>query len=1616
MAQQTGVGLGLSTGIGGGFGAGGTGGFQVFVKTADGLPAIFVGADRATAETARDVYFGANPNDLLILDGNEFLFIQLVDESTDPDTVIYQNFRSPDFFDVSGVVTGPAGSASSLIFPSVASRQAFFAVTGNLTLLELNLLCVTNIGGVATSFVWTDPVGPVLVYDDTFWINTPLGASPDSLILGTDGARISSGNQIINFDTAGGQTQTLIGIPYTTGGGSSSPFCYVFTPQVTFNIADVDTSNLVEPQDVQADGFGLTSIYLQSIIVKPHETGILRIQAWIGTADTDPQIIDVEQSISGGDVGNETTIVIPNPVLLRTPEQNLFRFSGVGLEGGLQTSGHFNGQTVPFIDIGAMVASQVGLITQFIDTFTMREGPSNLATFTIEAANTTDKYVVQYADATSNVTTTYGDDGVIDLGVNHLDIVQTTGNITYTQNSVSSDFSVVSVSPEGNLTKNQGSTAILVSGDSSGFFFKQTGVGNTGWVEVIHAASGIVGPLTSTVNALPTWADGAGGSLNSFDNALLTNNGTITNLDIKSPAAGTGTSGFSVSNSLGTLKGELEYIESSDTVELLTTTAQLTFGQGPGAGTVEILGNDTEFLYLTGGNDNAFTIDMSSSPDTNPPFIVANEGSNGATINHHYGSRNPNTVVSGDPGAVYFRSDGTDSTVYVHADASTSVNNWVNLIAAGAGDVSGPGAAVVDNSLTVWNGTSAVDIQSVDNVIVLDDGANLSVTLNTPVNFGTASIVISDESGNEEIRISYDDNSNESDIFLQAATNLIQASGSDFTIQSTSSDVQIRTNNSSSQIEIKASGNDQNAVLSIEAEGANGALFNIFVGDRDPNGNVTGAGPDIYVRGGDTASRIYQNRTFSPGTTTWTELGNVITTQFGVDSTMIISNGTLQDIEVFVPVTTAQTGTTAFINIKSASASGTASGIQLTDTSDAAQSQFIYNELTDTVIITENTANPLTLSTLSGIVAIEPSGSPPSTRLTIESPASLNGCEVSLLNSSGVTRSRFFYDESTDRTAIDGLGTGGLDILSASTIGFAGAAFPDTTALMSWITTGSNGEQVDVFIGSRTPEGNVNANPGSVYFRRSGINSDIYVHRAATSGTTGWVDLFNTGVKSSETSTTNNALALWDGTDGSTIKQDPLIFSVSGASATALEFESPSVSGFVGLTLASSTSTTKLELLYSEGTDASTIDDESGNGLTILAASVLNLNSGSSDSVFIKGLYEFTETGTNSGFDITSPDANGNTDITFRNSAAQRQFRMHWDANADVASIEVFQDTTQLLITSDEQPVNIDVQITDANPILRLTNSENGFDIYSRSNNPAGSVTGTHGDIVVAGNGINNTAIFLQRESTSSSSWGQVELLQKQFEFVNSSGTLSRTHNRIIIDAVGDIVLDIPTPASTSIAEGFEQTVTKNISNTAVITIDTPGFYGHSGNFVMSQRGDTVSYLQTLSSNVILYTTRNVFAAMTRPLSAGETTINGFTGADIDLTIYTVNDITYQGLAEPDQANDLIDFPDVENLTSLGDEYLVELTVVVRWSNNEEITFNLFVDDAGIQTQYPLLMQEQSTGIADERTMHGRTLIRTGTNDTIALDTSIKASFRLITGAMAIFGASIFTVNKIEGK
>lgn len=98
----------------------------------------------------------------------------------------------------------------------------------------------------------------------------------------------------------------------------------------------------------------------------------------------------------------------------------------------------------------------------------------------------------------------------------------------------------------------------------------------------------------------------------------------------------------------------------------------------------------------------------------------------------------------------------------------------------------------------------------------------------------------------------------------------------------------------------------------------------------------------------------------------------------------------------------------------------------------------------------------------------------------------------------------------------------------------------DTGAIVTTANSGANGASTRDFVGTRDPEGNVTGNPGDRYHRVNGVNSGLFIFKAASAGMAGWVEaVTGSGFGNVTTSDTLSATQLLLGNGGADIVTEP---------------------------------------------------------------------------------------------------------------------------------------------------------------------------------------------------------------------------------------------------------------------------------------------------------------------------------------------------------------------------------------------------------------------------------------------------------------------------------------------
>lgn len=379
-----------------------------------------------------------------------------------------------------GFTSGGGGNIdhSGFFFSSTAERDSFFTTSqDNRDLLETNIPCTVTVADETVShYVWTGVNSPS-TYDGNLWALASVQVSSGSIVLGEDGATISSGSRVINFQSSGKDENYIVSAVEYTSSGSETPFYYKLGPESVDFQDSVSDTILTDPLELAETISQPSDLYIVGYTYIPSATGTLRIQKWLGTDDTGPQILDFTQAIGGGEVGTEVYFPLPNPIIQKNGDQVFSRYSGVALRGGIQTSGPHTGLTWNYTKLTGHTANSVDFVTDV--------GGGGLPSGEI-------LYGAGNSEIDSEAALNWDSSGK-NLGVNetspdttlHVNSQAANTEAIMKLENAAGDFQFfrVDATPEGSITANIGDQAVDTTNGK--IWLKETGNGtNTGWTEI----------------------------------------------------------------------------------------------------------------------------------------------------------------------------------------------------------------------------------------------------------------------------------------------------------------------------------------------------------------------------------------------------------------------------------------------------------------------------------------------------------------------------------------------------------------------------------------------------------------------------------------------------------------------------------------------------------------------------------------------------------------------------------------------------------------------------------------------------------------------------------------------------------------------------------------------------------------------------------------------------------------------------------------------------------------------------------------------------------------------------------------------------------------------------
>lgn len=303
---------------------------------------------------------------------------------------------------------------------------------------------------------------------------------------------------------------------------------------------------------------------------------------------------------------------------------------------------------------------------------------------------------------------------------------------------------------------------------------------------------------------------------------------------------------------------------------------------------------------------------------------------------------------------------------------------------------------------------------------------------------------------------------------------------------------------------IRTNTTDAFPVLQLETTVGNGETIAIHTGNTQPNGNITGNPGDLYILKDDSGSTMFQHHGDNPSNDDWAEFasgtGSSLSGEWRFDSSTSMTapaNGRIR-------FNNATQGSATQIAISAQTDTGVDAHGILVNVIDAGW-EFYIQDKTD--------------SAQFHVVNI--TGAPVDNTTWIQYAVTVTASGVSLDNND-----RCIVIFSTDTgggtpnlatVLAAGNGTGGNDIVFensgadgiSSTGGFpikVKSTSADSTPVLQLNVTGSAGADTNFHSGDRNPNGVATGNPGAMYFRANGVNSQLFQVRTASASNT-WAEI-----------------------------------------------------------------------------------------------------------------------------------------------------------------------------------------------------------------------------------------------------------------------------------------------------------------------------------------------------------------------------------------------------------------------------------------------------------------------------------------------------------------------------
>jgi len=527
---------------------------------------------------------------------------------------------------------------------------------------------------------------------------------------------------------------------------------------------------------------------------------------------------------------------------------------------------------------------------------------------------------------------------------------------------------------------------------------------------------------------------------------------------------------------------------------------------------------------------------------------------------------------------------------------------------------------------------------------------------------------------------------------------------------------------------------------------------------------------------------------------------------------------------------------------------------------------------------------------------------------------------------------KFCIDALNYRLELKGESINGVEIYAANASGIVTIQTdgPDTVQLFHWRTLGTNGDFIDVFLGSRNPEGLVLSDGGSIYFRAGTTTADVFLKK--TDGVNiGWQSIKGNVVGPS--SAVDNRIATFDLTTGEIIQDGGATLLTTGGTSTL-------DSNTNNLVLRSDGGSTTI---FADGSIAITADSA---GMTFTSAGTVTYNFSSNTIDTNCGVYDLDANGaislSTSAGDVTLEPGSANNVVLNTTGFI--------DINAGVGTGKV------LDMFSDG--------IAAANSDWYLTNAS-----------PEGVITGNGGDVAIVDNGTSSDFLF---KTTDASNTGWASVLNNSVEEFTADATIIAESDHVRIDA--SVAIRTATlPLASVVRQGKIMSFKlADISSTFYGDLALPGSDTINGSTVNRRMGalnDTFTIMRVGSASWdIINTDRSAIAEMSH---TGGSTAQGSVGSTpLVVTAFNNNIVSTNGVVAADQANNEFDVTHVEGTI---DTYLVGASMSLEFDNNVDALLEVFVN--GVATGITAQFNGTGAGDAHNIALNGSFTVATAGHD-----------------------------------